>query len=90
MMARVDQFLTGDRRFRVTPSAILSLPDRFDVDLLVAFSATAEISLFDVIELEQELETLFDRAIDLVEREALTNPIRRRNILSTIEPLYAA
>ena len=61
-----------------------------DVDLLVAFSATAEISLFDVTELEQELETLFDRSIDLVEREALTNPIRRRNILSTIEPLYAA
>jgi uncharacterized protein len=61
-----------------------------DVDLLVTFESNAEISLFDIMDLERDLEKLFHRAVDLVEPAALTNPIRRQNILSTSEPLYAA
>ncbi len=66
------------------------MPADSDVDILVAFSTKAEVSLFDVMDFELELERLFGRSVDLVEREALTNPIRRQNILSTIERLYAA
>ena len=61
-----------------------------DVDILVSFDPEAKISLFDVMDLEHELETLIGRPVDLVERESLTNPVRRRAILSSIEPLYAA
>ena len=61
-----------------------------DIDLLVTFRADAAISLFDIMDLEHDLEQLFRRAVDLVEPAALTNPIRRHNILSTSEPLYAA
>lgn len=61
-----------------------------DVDILVSFNVDARISLFDIIDLEHELHGLFGRPVDLVERESLTNPVRRQAILSSIEPLYAA
>jgi hypothetical protein len=61
-----------------------------DIDLLVSFAPDAEISLFDLMDLEEELSQLLGRAVDLVEAESLTNPIRRRAILSSVEPLYAA
>ena len=61
-----------------------------DVDLLVTFDPNAKVSLFDIMDLENELSDLFGRAVDVVEPDALTNPIRRKGILSSREPLYAA
>jgi hypothetical protein len=40
--------------------------------------------------MQAELETLFGRPVDVVEKEALRNPWRRREILRTREVLYAA
>jgi predicted nucleotidyltransferase len=71
-----------------------SLRDDFnqnsDVDILVSFNKSSNISLFDIIELETELSELLDRKVDVVEKEALKNPIRRDRILSTREIIYAA
>ena len=61
-----------------------------DVDLLVSFAPEAKVSLFDIMDLETELEQLFGRAVDIVEPQALSNPIRRKAILNSKEPLYAA
>ena len=61
-----------------------------DVDLLVTFEEKAEISLFDLMELEERLSEIFGRPVDVVEPAALTNPIRRRSILPTKQRLYAA
>lgn len=61
-----------------------------DVDLLVTFATDAEISLFDLMDLETKLETVFHLPVDIVEPQAITNPIRRKKILSTVERLYAA
>ncbi|HUX49280.1 MAG TPA: nucleotidyltransferase domain-containing protein [Spirochaetia bacterium] len=61
-----------------------------DIDLLISFSPSAEISLFDLMDLESELEQLFHRQVDIVEPQALTNPVRRRSILSSKELLYAS
>ncbi len=61
-----------------------------DVDLLVSFDPEAKVSLFDIMDLEMELEQLFMRPVDIVEPQALSNPIRRKNILRSREPLYAA
>jgi hypothetical protein len=61
-----------------------------DVDLLVDFQPDAGWDLMDLILLREELEALFGRPVDLVERRALTNPYRRRSILSRLEVLYAA
>ena len=62
-----------------------------DVDVLVAFAPHARLSLFDLIRMRIELEDLFGRAVDLVERcsiEASHNPIRRQEILTTAQEVY--
>jgi len=61
-----------------------------DIDLLISFSPSAEISLFDLMDLENELQQLFHRHVDIVEPQALTNPVRRERILSSKELLYAS
>lgn len=64
-----------------------------DVDVLVAFSSDADWSLFDHIQMEEELSGLLGRKADLVTRRSVersTNWIRREAILSSAEPLYVA
>lgn len=61
-----------------------------DIDLLVSFSPEADWDLFDLVDARHELESLLGRKVDLVERRALVNPFRRREILGHHEVLYAA
>jgi len=63
---------------------------RSDVDILVSFACDSKISLFDIIDLENELSKLMNREVDVVEKESLKNPIREKKILSTREIIYAA
>lgn len=60
-----------------------------DVDLLITFSEEASISLFDLMDVEDRLSELFGRSVDIVEPGSLSNPIRRRAILSSKETLYS-
>jgi predicted nucleotidyltransferase len=61
-----------------------------DVDILVSFGDKSEITLFDIMDLENEFSQLLKRDVDIVEKESLKNPIRRDRILSTREIIYAA
>jgi predicted nucleotidyltransferase len=61
-----------------------------DVDILVAFEPDAQRSLFDLVEMREELMALFGRSVDLVSQGGLRNPFRRHEILATREVLYAA
>jgi predicted nucleotidyltransferase len=61
-----------------------------DIDILVSFNNNSDINLFDIMNLEKEFSQLLKREIDIVEKEALKNPIRREKILSTREIIYAA
>jgi len=61
-----------------------------DVDVLVTFSPDARVSLFDLVEMQDELKAIFKRDVDLVEKDALENPFRRREILNTAKVVYAA
>lgn len=61
-----------------------------DVDLLVEFGPNVHYSLLDLANLKAELERIFQRAVDIVEPAALTNPYRRKHILETAQLLYAA
>jgi predicted nucleotidyltransferase len=57
-----------------------------DVDVMVRFAADARWSLFDIVDMENELADIFGRPVDLCEREAIEvsrNPYRRLSILST-------
>jgi predicted nucleotidyltransferase len=61
-----------------------------DVDVLVTFSKDAEISLFDLVQMKLDLENIFHRPVDIIEKEALENPFRKREILRTAQVIYAA
>jgi predicted nucleotidyltransferase len=64
-----------------------------DIDVLVSFEREARWSLMDMVEMQNELETILGRKIDLVERSAIErseNYIRRRHILDSAEPVYVA
>jgi predicted nucleotidyltransferase len=56
----------------------------------VSFSRNSGVTLLDIIELEKEFSELLNREADVVEKEALKNPIRKNRILSTREVIYAA
>jgi predicted nucleotidyltransferase len=61
-----------------------------DVDVLVTFSKEAEISLFDLVQMKFDLEKIFHRPVDIIEKDALENPFRRREILRTAQVVYVA
>jgi predicted nucleotidyltransferase len=84
------------RKWKVTELSLFGsiLRDDFgpdsDIDVLVVFQPDAPWSMWNLMDMKAELEDLFDRPVDLVEKEALRNPWRKRRILSTYEVVYAA
>jgi len=64
-----------------------------DVDVLVSFAPDADWSLFDHMEMEEELSAILGRNVDLVSRRAIErsrNWLRRKAILESAETLYVA
>jgi hypothetical protein len=64
-----------------------------DVDVLVEFAPDAAPDFAEVVAIQEALERLIGRPVDLLERKAVEqsrNYIRRRAILSRIEPIYVA
>ncbi|MCA9288803.1 MAG: nucleotidyltransferase family protein [Phycisphaerales bacterium] len=61
-----------------------------DVDVLVTFAADAPWSYFELFDMQDELEALFGRRVDLVTSPSLKNPIRRAAILGSRRVLHAA
>jgi hypothetical protein len=64
-----------------------------DIDLLVSFAPDARITLFNLVDMEEELKEIFGRDVNLVSRQAVEkseNYIRRRSILSLTKVIYAA
>jgi uncharacterized protein len=61
-----------------------------DVDVLVTFAPDAGWSYWDFPEMQDELEAMFGRRVDLVERKSLRNPFRKHAILTTRQVKYAA
>lgn len=59
-----------------------------DVDVLVVFFEPHGWDLFDVVKMQNELEVLFGRKVDLLQRKELRNPYRRRTILQTARTIY--
>ena len=61
-----------------------------DVDVLVAFEKEAPWGLFDIVDMKDELELVFGRKVDFVERDAVKNPYVRQHILANRKIVYAA
>ena len=87
------------RRWQIAELALFGsvLGDDFhpdsDVDVLVSFQPEAQHTLFDMARMQEELERLFGRKVDLVSRrgiETSRNYIRRRAILESAEVVYGS
>jgi len=61
-----------------------------DVDLLVTFHPDAPWSTLEIVDLREELASLFGRKVDLIEEKAIRNPYRKASILRDKSVLYAA
>lgn len=79
------------RRLAVFGSAVTDRfdPERSDLDLLVEFSSDIQHPFRAYFGLKEELESLFERPVDLVEAGAVTNPyvsasIQRRSALFSL------
>lgn len=64
-----------------------------DVDVLITFAPGAQWTFEQRLDMTRELEGIFGRKVDLVERrlvEQSKNYIRRRHILNHLERVYVA
>lgn len=64
-----------------------------DVDVLVQFDEEAHHTLFDMVRMQEELQRILGRNVDLVSRrgiEASRNYLRRKAILASAEVVYGA
>lgn len=64
-----------------------------DIDAIVDFVPDSRHSLFDLVDMTDELEEIFARKVDLLTRrgvEESRNYLRRKEILSTLEVLYVS
>ena len=62
-----------------------------DLDILATFADDADWGLFDHVQMQQELQTLLQRRVDLVSRRALErsqNWLLRQEILDTAQMLF--
>ena len=87
------------QRWKITELSLFGsvLRDDFrpdsDIDMLVTFASDAAWSLLDHIRMEQELEGLLGRKVDLVSKQGIEqskNWLRRKEILRTAVPYYVA
>jgi predicted nucleotidyltransferase len=60
-----------------------------DADVLVEFEPGAAVSLFKLVDIQDELSALLGRPVDLVPRDGL-KPIIRYDVLASEHVLYAA
>jgi predicted nucleotidyltransferase len=91
-MARVAQFC---RHHRIRQLALFGSalrtdfrPDS-DIDLLVEFEPGAQVGLFALLGMQEELSAILQRPVDLVPRLGL-KPMIRDSVLASAQVLYAA
>ncbi|MFO7556967.1 MAG: nucleotidyltransferase family protein [Desulfobacterales bacterium] len=63
-----------------------------DIDVLVTFDENAKHTLFDLVNMENELKDIFGREVDIVSRrgiESSRNYLRKNAILNSAEAVYA-
>jgi uncharacterized protein len=64
-----------------------------DIDVLVTLAPDSQWTLSKMMRMQEELETLFGRRVDLVSKpsiETSRNYLRRKAILSSAKVIYAA
>ena len=94
-----DRLAAFCRQWKITELALFGsvLRDDFrpdsDVDVMVSFSHDAQWSLLDLADMQEQLENIIERKVDLLTRrgvEQARNPLRTKAILSSAETIYAS
>lgn len=94
----IDAIAEFCRRWNIVEFALFGsvLRDDFrpdsDIDVMVRFRDGTRYSLFDLAQMGDELEAIFGRPVDLLDRTAIeqsANYIRRATILRSTEVVYA-
>jgi predicted nucleotidyltransferase len=97
-MLPMDEIAEFCRRWKIQEMAVFGSVLRADfdaesdIDVIVTFDDDAEWSLLDHIRMQQELQAILQRDVDLVTRRAVErsqNWIRRKEILSTAYIIYS-
>ena len=84
------------RKWQVTEMALFGsvLREDFrpesDIDILIDFAPDAPWTLYEWLDMRDELATLFGRPVDLTSKRALRNPFRKKEIIDSREIIYAA
>jgi uncharacterized protein len=97
----IDQDKVADfcRRWKIVKLSFFGsvLRDDFrpdsDIDVLVTFAPEAHWGLFDMVQMQQDLQQVLGRPVDLLSQrgvESSRNYIRREAILSSAEVVYGA
>lgn len=85
------------RRWQIQEFSLFGsvLNERFrqdsDVDVLVSFAPQITYSFLQLTEMQDELEAIFGRPVDLIDKRAVQespNYIRRREILGSAQVIY--
>ena len=61
-----------------------------DLDFLVSFEPQSGWDLWDMVAMRDELISIVGREVDIVVKEALRNPYRRKEILAHREVIHGA
>jgi predicted nucleotidyltransferase len=62
-----------------------------DIDILVSFEPQAHVTLFDMARMQDELEAIFGRKVDLISKRGVENSrnyLRRKAILESARVVY--
>lgn len=82
-------------RYRVTELSLFgsaargSLSPESDIDLLVTFEKEAPVTLFTLVDLQEDLSRLLARPVDIVPKGGL-KPALKSEVLAEARVLYAA
>lgn len=63
-----------------------------DVDVLVSFASGAKTTLFDMVHMQDELEVIFGRDVDLISKRGVENSrnyLRKKSILESVQVIHA-
>jgi predicted nucleotidyltransferase len=89
-----DQISAFCRKYGIKQLALFGsiLSERFrpesDVDIMVSFLPDHHYSYFDLLDIKNELEDITGRDIDLVEKDSIKNPYRKKTIFSNMRVIY--
>jgi predicted nucleotidyltransferase len=61
-----------------------------DVDVMLKFKAGHGFTFENTPDIQEELEAIFGRPVDVIEKGRIRNPIRKHAIMSSYQVVYAA